>query len=329
MKQHPLPQNVTAYKFRLVGDMTLKQFLELAAGIVSAWLIFSSNLSFIFKWTLGPMLGFLGIALAFMPVEDRSLDQWIINFFKAIYKPTQFTYQPSTKDINIFKTKAPPPPTTQPTPAVSSDKLDEFLQTLPDSPATAFDKAEKQYLEHINSLFGALGSTTPISISSQTPPAINPSLSKDKNVKIRKLMHPKMCLLPHATLYQSPPKTKTATAPTKPFPKPQASKKPVVNASFAKDLILPQIPDKPNLIAGITLNHQNKIIPNVILEIKNSQNQSVRALKSNKLGQFFIATPLDDGVYQIMAEQQDHQFDIIKLEAKGEVIPPIKIQAKN
>ncbi|HCQ92587.1 TPA: hypothetical protein DIU13_01240 [Candidatus Beckwithbacteria bacterium] len=64
------------------------------------------------------------------------------------------------------------------------------------------------------------------------------------------------------------------------------------------------------------------------MEIKDNQGHPVRALKSNKLGQFFIATPLPDGIYQIEADHPDHAFAIIKLEAKGEVIPPLKIQAQ-
>ena len=41
MQQHPVPQNVTQYQFRLVGDMTLKQFLELAGGMLLAYLIYA------------------------------------------------------------------------------------------------------------------------------------------------------------------------------------------------------------------------------------------------------------------------------------------------
>ena len=34
METHPVPQNISSYEFRLVGDMTLKQFLYLAGGIL-------------------------------------------------------------------------------------------------------------------------------------------------------------------------------------------------------------------------------------------------------------------------------------------------------
>jgi len=388
MEQHPIPQNITAYKFRLVGSMTLKQFLELAAGVVAAWLIFNSSTNILIKWTLAPLLAFIGFALAFLPFEDRPLDQWFINFIKAIYSPTQFTYQPQSKKLDIFSPPKSKPEQLTTTKVAQSGQLEEYLKSLPPSPTTAFDQAENKYLEHIHNLFGALG----VSVSKK-PPSLTkikpspPSKTSIKGIRVRKLMTPQMCLLPHATLYQSLPKTKTAampvsspskpqSTPTKPViktpPKPTPSppspttkikttpkaavqpiskpKKttpqsapikpipssakpasvpsgPVSQTVFASNVIFPQIDQKPNLITGVTLSKQGKIIPSVILEIKDSKNYPIRALKSNKLGQFFIATPLNDGIYQISAEHPEFRFAIMKLEAKGEIIPPIKIQS--
>ena len=102
MQQHPIPQNVTQYQFRLVGDMTLKQFLELAGGLVLAYLFFASNLIFIVKWPLVILSMLFGAGLAFFPIEDRPLDQWITNFIKAIYQPTRFTWQKTNKIPHLF-----------------------------------------------------------------------------------------------------------------------------------------------------------------------------------------------------------------------------------
>src|SRR3989339_852214 len=103
MEQHPIPGAITAYRFKLVGDMTLKQFLELAAGVVSAWILFNSPAHILIKWTVGPFLAFFGFSLAFLPIEDRPLDRWIINFVKAIYAPTQFLNHPQVKKMDIFE----------------------------------------------------------------------------------------------------------------------------------------------------------------------------------------------------------------------------------
>lgn len=352
MQQHPVPQAITAYKFRLVGDMTLKQFLELAFGIIIAWVIFSSKINFFFKWTLGPLFGLLGFSLAFVPVEDRPLDQWIINFFKAVFLPTQFIFKSQVKAIDIFSSTPPLPLETNKISA-NPAQLEEYLSSLPATPATAFDQAEHKYLDHIFNLFGALGIKQPtLAIQSDHPQPTNPYKSNLKGVRVRKLFSPQVCLLPHATLFQTPPEPKQAVMPivtkpasiVKPKPQPLAEKpapivkpKPLVlpakpkaqtvSPTFASGVVMPHSPEKPNLIAGITLDKTGKILPGVILEIRDKQGLPVRALRSNKLGQFFIATPLSDGIYQIQAEQADQKFAIIKLEAKSEIIPPLKIQA--
>lgn len=365
MEQHPIPQDITAYRFRLVGNMTLKQFLELAAGVVSAWLLFSSPVNFLIKWTLGPTLAFLGFALAFIPIEERPLDQWIVNFIKAIYSPTLFIYTPQSRPMRVFE-----PIKLKPISASSASQaapeIDEYLKSIP-SATSSFDTAEHNYLEHIGNLFGALGTkTSPIKITDDdiSPPAA----TLVKGVRIRKLKHQSLSKLPSTTVFQAPdpitaampevapaPKPIAKTAPvvtpakTVATPKPAAAVKPKIaptpapapapaapvkakdlstNPVFATNIVLPQGPDKPNLISGITLDKAGKILPSVIIEITDSKGHPVRALKSNKLGQFFIATPLDDGIYQISAEANDQAFAIIKLEAKGEIIPPLKIQAK-
>jgi len=205
MEQHPIPGAITAYKFKLVGDMTLKQFLELAAGVVSAWVLFNSGANFAIKWTLGPVLAFFGFALAFLPIEDRPLDQWIINFVKAIYSPTQFLYRPKVKKLDIFETVKK---TISSAPILSKKgqgQLSEYLESLPVSSTSAFDQAEAKYLEHIANLFGALGNKiVSVATKSQPAPAPLPTRSGVKGVRVRQLLHPQMCLLPRATIYQAP-----------------------------------------------------------------------------------------------------------------------------
>lgn len=361
MEQHPIPGAITTYKFKLVGDMTLKQFLELAAGVVSAWVLFNSGTNFIIKWTLGPTLAFFGFALAFLPIEDRPLDQWIINFVKAIYSPTQFLYRPKAKKLDIFEAVKKPAVTGPVLLKQGRGQLSEYLESLPPSSTSAFDQAEARYLEHIGNLFGALGNKIIPMVATKTKPMPTPPPARGgvRGIRVRQLLHPQMCLLPRAVVFQAPEENQTAAMPAaakapagkaKPAPiKPPPKKKSVppsdaeavmkaippkapagtatVNPTFATDIPLPQKPERPNLIAGITLDKNGKIIPGVILEIRDNQGFPVRALKSNKLGQFFIATALEDGIYEISSEHEGHKFAIIKLEAKNEIIPPLKIQA--
>ena len=88
-KQHPVPQNIMSVEFKLIGDLTIRQFFYVAAGAVIAYLAYQSSLSFLFRWLIILLFGLGGAAMAFIPLEDRGLDQWIINFIQSISTPTQ------------------------------------------------------------------------------------------------------------------------------------------------------------------------------------------------------------------------------------------------
>lgn len=93
MEQHPIPQNISSYQFRLVGDMTLKQFFQLAGGVLVGLIFYSLPLLAIIRWPLAILSVIIGIGLAFFPLEERPLEKWIFAFFKSIYSPTIFYWQ--------------------------------------------------------------------------------------------------------------------------------------------------------------------------------------------------------------------------------------------
>lgn len=93
MEQHPVPQNVTTFQFRLIGDMTLKQFGYLCAGGVLAIISYKLPLPFFFTWPLTTAFALLGVGFAFVPIEERPMDVWVFSFFKSIYSPTQYIWQ--------------------------------------------------------------------------------------------------------------------------------------------------------------------------------------------------------------------------------------------
>lgn len=102
MREHPIPQDVTGYRFHIVGSMTLKQFAEVFVGVVVAVLIYNTNLLAPVKWTLVVLSVSLGAAAAFLPIEERPLDHWIYTFFRILYKPTQFFWKRTTKVPDPF-----------------------------------------------------------------------------------------------------------------------------------------------------------------------------------------------------------------------------------
>jgi hypothetical protein len=315
MKQHPVPQNVTSYQFRLVGEMTLKQFLELAAGLVVAYLSFHLKLPYIIKWPLIVFAALLGFALAFLPIQERPLDQWIINFIKSIYSPTRYLWR---------KQNQPPSYLTQPLKIkkaangagalLNKSKIQEYLQTLsPRSVATQvfpLDKVEQNKLKQIGLLF----KNTDLK-SVKVVPVPSPTVSPQTTVPLQKPIIESARPLTPPLAVQSRFKVKQ-------------NLKPEVVAMFSDQLAVPAPSQTPNVVVGMVLDTNNRILPNALIEIQNQQGVTVRAIKTNKLGQFFISNPLENGEYKFLTEHDNFQFDIIKLKVDGKIVPPVKIKAK-
>jgi hypothetical protein len=169
MEQHPVPQHITAYQFRLVGDMTLKQFGFLAGGCVVALLFYAAPIASYFKWPLVLFSGLSGFALAFMPIEERPLDRWFVAFFKAVYSPTQFIWKKIPVKPEFFQI-TPRPKAAKPPAAAPADRgrLEEYLKTLPAAaPQTPLDHQEASALNQITNLFQL----------TQLPAALKPSVA--------------------------------------------------------------------------------------------------------------------------------------------------------
>lgn len=93
MEQHPVPRQITTFEFKLIGFMTLKQFIYLVIFLPIAYVVLSVFPIPILNVLLAFLVGFTGIALAFIPINDRPLDVYIKNFIKRIIYPTQYYYQ--------------------------------------------------------------------------------------------------------------------------------------------------------------------------------------------------------------------------------------------
>jgi len=321
MEQHPVPQDIATYQFRLVGNMTLKQFLELASGIVVAVLLYTTPLYAIFKWPLIFFFVFAGAAFAFMPIQERPMDVWIRNFLRSIYSPTRFLWKkeenlPDFLTYQVSKNLAASLPKLTPAERL---RFAEYVKSLPTSQSlTPFDLAEKTNLDKINQFLTKVSGSVKPSIPS---PPITPL------VEIANPFTPPMEIgtpfkdLP-AMRRRPKPKPKPIFVPIKPKPK-------IKVAPTIVPLPIPTLPELPNVIVGMTLDKEGKILPNAIIEIRDKHQMPVRASKTNKLGQFFIATPLPTGDYELEVEAQPLVFDIIKFKAEGKIIPPLKIQAVN
>ena len=94
-QQHAVPQNIMSVEFKLIGDLTVRQFTYLAGGIVISFLINRLGLPVFFRYPIAGVFLLGGIGMAFLPIQDRGLDQWIKNFLVSVFSPQQRVWKKS------------------------------------------------------------------------------------------------------------------------------------------------------------------------------------------------------------------------------------------
>ena len=320
-EQHPIPQQVSAYQFKLVGDMTLQQFFQVAGGALVALLFYSSGLPSYVKWPLIIFSFLLGIALAFFPLEDRPLAKWIVLFIKAIYSPTLYIWKQMPVKYSYFQAETVPgsQATVQTVPSAN-------LNITPSPASAKLESEEKKFLDKVSVELSNLPTQAPLD-SDVAKPLTQPGKTQitiPGTPKADVQSQGKPPIEVKQTLQSSTPQTTGF----KLTPSAGIKGQNVQGAKFSEEAAPPLPPTKANVVVGQVVDTDGKIVENAILEIKDSEGRPVRALRSNKLGHFMIVTPLSDGNYEITTEKDGLVFNTISLEAKGEIIPPLAVWAK-
>lgn len=458
MDQHPVPQDVTNFQFKLVGDMTLKQFGLLAGGCVIAFMFYSANWHPFLRFPLALFSFIAGISFAFIPIEERPMDTWVINFFKSVYRPTQYVWKKGVNKLEMLsltssqtdQNKDPLSTANLPKTDSSKDnlgKLEEYLETLPNtnlSPPESKNKSQpaddtEKPEDKIIPVTATIAPMDPVTKPQPQPPSTSPSdtkniLSVEDLMKRREseLMNRQKTLDKVAKELEDQKPSKVVTVENlqkirdeqKTAPNDQAAKVisdyqkrldetqslnqamatqmenlkkqieqlqkqtetkekdsalhqeklnklsqnlnmvqrektnlnkelsslqrqleiankaiPIKNNSedirakfIQKDQLRQQLSSTfnlpPNTISGLIKNSQDQIIDNVIVLVKNIEGSPVRALRTNKIGQFLASTPLENGKYYIELEKEGYEFDLVEINLDGSVLSPIEIKAK-
>lgn len=95
MENHPIPQDITGFQFKLIGNMTIRQFAYLASFVVVGWIVYTFPIFSFIKIPIALFFVGFGAALAFVPIGGRPMDVMIANFIRALFSPTQFVYEKS------------------------------------------------------------------------------------------------------------------------------------------------------------------------------------------------------------------------------------------
>lgn len=292
MDNHPIPQDVTGFQFKLIGNMTVKQFAYLAVGGVLAVVSFHvpTNGSFFIlvgKYLFMVLFALTAVALAFLPFEGRPLDTMIINFVKALFRPNQYIFQKTgghlaflhfTPTVALAQTAtggyAPKvAPAAQPRHDAKEQQLQALLQSIhsqtPGS-QTPYDEKEAQFMRLVT---GAQTAPQPtpkspppmpapaIAVTPPPPPAPEPPPPPASEA-------PAVSDRLHTVLSNvTPPKTPTLPPlPAAPLPEPQPAMPPPTEATsepvpaaapqpvpaLQQQPAMPQAPEQASPAAPIT-----------------------------------------------------------------------------
>lgn len=308
--------------------MTLKQFFQLAGGALVSLLFYASKLPALIKWPFIIGFALLGVALAFLPFQERPLERWIIAFFRSIYSPTIFAW---TRGVSgkLFQDE----PVGVGETGIITPATEKAVSPPPSFGGAIFSKledAEKSFLGTIGQLFGSMNPPTAVGPAAVTTTA--PVQKRNLNVPIN---------LP--TQVGTPGYKTRVVVEEMPqgLPPPQQIKFTNVSqtltgrradsqqAQFSIAAAPPNPPTTPNTIVGQVFDPEGKIVSGAILEIRDAAGRPVRALRSNMLGHFMIVTPLVSGRYDLITEKEGLVFNPASFEAAGATIPPIAIKAKS
>jgi hypothetical protein len=311
MEQHAIPQQISSYEFKLVGDMTLKQFLKAAVGIIIAILIRSTKLLAIFKWPLMFTSAGLGLALAFVPFQDRPLETWVISFLKSIYAPTIYTYKKKNEDWLELTS----------------------VNTQEDEEKRISNKNENLFVRKNNSEDNSLGSHLKINTKTKKVPKIDTIAEEKKQMKMVNNNQTPQKVVEKNEEKIVPKNEESGNVNTDDWKNKsidlglKKEKLEATGAAVFGNIPMPDRPEAPNLIVGMATDNEGKIVDSVIVEIQDAHGNPIRVIKTNALGQFKISTPLANGRYLVIAEKDGYIFDRVNIDLGGKIVEPIRIIA--
>ncbi|OGE10494.1 hypothetical protein A3A60_03045 [Candidatus Curtissbacteria bacterium RIFCSPLOWO2_01_FULL_42_26] len=146
MEQHSVPQQISAFNFKLFGNLTSKQFITLAIPLGLAALIFFSSLPTVIRLPLSFVIGIFAFTIALVPVGGKSADQWALAFIKALTSPTQRIWikeKEIPRFLNIVITPAQVEKIPDEFKQMSRERLLAYLGSLPKESESALDIKEQ------------------------------------------------------------------------------------------------------------------------------------------------------------------------------------------
>ena len=344
MENHPIPQDVTGFKFRLIGSVTLKQFLYLLGAGGFILILYVLPIPVFVKYPLMIIPAAISLCLAFVPIDGRPMDKMILNFAKAVPAENEYIYRKVGVDMPFFSFSAPV--THTPASAQTDKRIAQKTLLFNQLNRSYFkpDKEEQEGLQAISALFD--GKTPPQGFVNRVVRADEaPALSKPAPIPTQELetheekKEEAILAKPHISpvAVAATPVAAPASQPGTPAP----IQAPVVAAPIPT-VPAPQVAvatppttstapkasyEAPNVIEGIVRDPRGKPLPHVIVEIIDANSIPQRTFRTNQNGMFISATPMPNGTYTIHLEDtlKKQEFQDTTVVVNGSVLPVIEI----
>lgn len=103
MQQHPVPQNITGFEFKLIGFLTLRQFAYLAAAGIFTFILYSAKIPILVILVIAGPFDLLALALAFLPINGLPFERALAAFLKTIYSPSVRVWHREPKVLGFLE----------------------------------------------------------------------------------------------------------------------------------------------------------------------------------------------------------------------------------
>jgi hypothetical protein len=170
MEQHAIPRQITNFEFKLIGFLTIKQFIYLLISIPTGILVFYIFPVPILNFLLGLAVAGAGVAFAFIPINDRPMEVWVRNLIKRLSSPTQYFFKKNNPPIYFLKNLVfADDPHRVMSHIDSQQKLSKYLNTK--SPGDARNRNQEISNLFTDSFATLLGKKNKPQVSPQAPAA--------------------------------------------------------------------------------------------------------------------------------------------------------------
>lgn len=334
MENHPIPQDVTGFKFRLIGSVTVKQFLYLLGGGVFALLFYFFPIPFLLKLPFMLLSGGVGLCLAFVPIDGRPMDKMLFNFFKAIPAENQYIYKKHGVQMPYFTFT--PLSHTSITDSNSGDSAAAQKAKLFNQLASSYfkpDADERSQVENVSNLFkdGTTqqgGFTNRVIKADEKTPTTQPSAARTQERTSVELS------APHTEASVPPVQESTSQIESSasqsqivsPTPAAAVETQPITPPVAPSQVSVGGI-DIANILQGKILDPRGKPLPHIIVEVLDTQNVPLRTFRTDANGFFRAATPLPSGTYTLHLEDtlKKQEFQDARITLDGSVAQPIQV----